>query len=571
MKALGRGAALSRLIIQLPEDRDFCGTLSLLDARGTVMLGPWPVCGRSTDELAIRFNNARRERVLRYGDTPLGAYVVAGVIPTGSGTAFSAAEFGRAGAIALEPKDGEAAIAEANGRFSLLIVGGPPSRDGRLRSTAGALRTAGADLRLLIGALRQGGEFSCEVQQASKKARAGKVFVDRDFLAEDPPPPLGTLGLTVLRVRHSRTARAGARAGRAASAIILGISVSFIAMDPAAADGGGSPSSGISDAGPAVTPASSTGSSGPASTGAPGYVSNDPAVLRDRYIELKAQKAVFDKLTPADTSALEQRVQAYDKAISDIASNLPTLESTKSELATNTALARIGSAIGVLKGLGDMGSVITQLYPESKPVGKAWDIGTGAGEAINKARENDYVGALTTAAKELGPSLVPENAEAGVEAATSGAAAGHDAATAENTSKKVDVIYDAVASLAKMAGFDDVEAAAKAAKAAKAVGESVNNLQEEGETKASIDAQIDANVSSAEGMIQRLESKDNEIKSVLNAPKSSDNAIDDEMRTIEMKVPGIEEDTSAAVDDRASAIYENMQRESAIAVPQVPY
>jgi hypothetical protein len=563
--------ALTRLVVKLPANRDFCGTLSLLDIRGAVILGPWPVAGRATDALAARFNNPSRDRRLRYGDTPLGIFALAGIIPTGGDTPFGAPEFGKCGAIALEPKGGEAAIAEANGRFALLIVGGPPARDGCLRSTAGALRASDAHVRELIRALRDAGEVSCDVQEAQSRSKAGKVFVDPAFRAEDPPPSLLSLRLSAPRDQSVRARSSAARVGRATGAIILGVSVSFVTMDAAAAGSASSSYQGGGDAGPQVPATSSATSAAASNALAPGYISNDPAVLRDRYVELKAQKAVFDKLTPTDTAALKHRVQVYDAAINDIASTLPTLETNKSELATNTALAKIGSAIAVIKGLGDMGSVISQLYPETKPVGKAWDMGTGTGEAINKIREGDYAGALTTATKELAPSLVPEKAEGAVEAATSGAAAGHDAATAENESKKVDVIFDAVAALAKASGLDDVEATAKAAKAGKAVGEAVSHYQEAGDVKEQLDQNIDHTIRQTESMINRLEGKDDSIKSVLNAPKSSDNDIDDELRAIETKVPGIDEATSAEVDDRASSIYDDMKHEAAIEIPAGPY
>ena len=63
---------MARLVIKLPRDRDRCGTLTLNDARGRRVCGPFAVAGRSSDFLAAANGNPGRNPLLRFGDTPTG-------------------------------------------------------------------------------------------------------------------------------------------------------------------------------------------------------------------------------------------------------------------------------------------------------------------------------------------------------------------------------------------------------------------------------------------------------------------------------------------------------------------
>jgi hypothetical protein len=143
------------ILVQLPVDRDRAGVLVLQDPDNRVVAGPFKVCGRAENQKPEICNNPKRNPLLAFGDFPLGHYQVVQLLKTGKGTPFPAAEFGRAGVIVLQPKDGEAALAEANGRFGFFIQGGERSRGGLLRPTEdGSLRLSDRDQRKLKNALR---------------------------------------------------------------------------------------------------------------------------------------------------------------------------------------------------------------------------------------------------------------------------------------------------------------------------------------------------------------------------------------------------------------------------------
>jgi hypothetical protein len=170
------------LRIELPANRDYTGKITLLDNNGQIIAGPFEVCGRSGDELATEHGNPSRATTLPYGDTPLGTYRIAGFVSTGPGTRYRADLFGVFGAFVLEAKGGDAALADANGRFEILIHGGSLSSNGRLRATSGNMRVADSDLRILGKLIRRPSDVFCEcVLAASMRA---PNFVDRQN-AED--------------------------------------------------------------------------------------------------------------------------------------------------------------------------------------------------------------------------------------------------------------------------------------------------------------------------------------------------------------------------------------------------
>jgi hypothetical protein len=151
-----------QITIRLPSNRDFAGTLKLEDAKGKLIAGPFQVCARAHDELARISGNPDRVAVLPFGDMPLGEYQITQIIKSGPGTPYDADEFGAAGIVFLQPKHGEAALADANGRFIFLIQGGALGRNGALRPTDdGSLRLSNRDQRKLVGALRRLGAEAC--------------------------------------------------------------------------------------------------------------------------------------------------------------------------------------------------------------------------------------------------------------------------------------------------------------------------------------------------------------------------------------------------------------------------
>lgn len=178
---------MSRLVVELPGDRSRCGRIELLGDQGETICGPFAVAGRSSSVLAARSDNRTRFSLLPYGDTPTGNFVIRARVPTGKGTPFPSDEFGSAGALVLEGITGDAALADANGRFSFLLQGGNLSADGRLRSTAGSLRMANADLRALLRAVVQASCKSCGIVEDDHFA-GESVFDDDRCALLDPPP-----------------------------------------------------------------------------------------------------------------------------------------------------------------------------------------------------------------------------------------------------------------------------------------------------------------------------------------------------------------------------------------------
>lgn len=166
---------LAHLRVELPSNRDYTGILSAFAQDGNLIAGPFPVAGRAGDELAAEHGNPSRTTTLPYGDTPLGGYRIIAVSPTGPGTRYRRDLFGAHGAVVLQPRDGEAALAEANGRFEIIIHGGPSLPDGRLRATSGNLRIANEHLRILVELLQSSKLTACVCKIVAAKRRGKSI------------------------------------------------------------------------------------------------------------------------------------------------------------------------------------------------------------------------------------------------------------------------------------------------------------------------------------------------------------------------------------------------------------
>jgi hypothetical protein len=183
-----------RIRISLPENRDYAGRLEVLDASGAVVFGPVPAAGRAHDALAKAHGNASRNPLRLYGDTPLGTYVVRGIVESGAGT----------GAVLLEPASGQAALADAHGRFRLFIQGGGDDDEG-LRATAGGVRIHDRDQQRLASLVRRAsGRVLCEVVTTAEQGV--KVSLARPPLVGDPP---ALPGRSHLATRSSGESHAG--------------------------------------------------------------------------------------------------------------------------------------------------------------------------------------------------------------------------------------------------------------------------------------------------------------------------------------------------------------------------
>lgn len=193
-----------RLRIGLPENRDYAGWLEVVDDNGAVVLGPVPAAGRAHEQPASAHGNASRNPLQPFGDTPLGAYVVGGVLETGPGTGLDGEIYGAGGVVLLEPVLGPAALADAHGRFRLFIQGG--AGDERLHTTAGAVRLFDRDLSRLVALMRRAEKRApCDIittqtlGETVDFAHAPRdadppPLPDRSRLSTAPPRPAAKLG-----------------------------------------------------------------------------------------------------------------------------------------------------------------------------------------------------------------------------------------------------------------------------------------------------------------------------------------------------------------------------------------
>jgi hypothetical protein len=140
---------MRRLCINLPANRDFEGEVWIEDETGQLAAGPFPVSGRAADSIAAQHHNPDRDPRFPYGDPPTGAYKIVGLRETGAANGLRPDLYGRAGAIVLQPWSGDAALAEAVGRFEVLIHGGAPGDKGALRMGAGGFRVSDEALAAL--------------------------------------------------------------------------------------------------------------------------------------------------------------------------------------------------------------------------------------------------------------------------------------------------------------------------------------------------------------------------------------------------------------------------------------
>jgi hypothetical protein len=138
--------------------------------------------------------------LLPYGDTPLGEYRIAQLSASGDEAGYPTSKYGDKGVAILEPIAGEAALAEANGRFRLLIQGGCRNR---LTPASGSLRLLDEHQREFITALEQLGAMPCVCLPSEKGRKTLPIDLSADYMGTDPPPvPLHPRQLKVELVRR---------------------------------------------------------------------------------------------------------------------------------------------------------------------------------------------------------------------------------------------------------------------------------------------------------------------------------------------------------------------------------
>jgi hypothetical protein len=217
---------MSRVIVELPLDRGFCGRLVAFDDVGKLLCGPFAVAARAGDARARTAANPTRNPLLRYGDTPTGTYRVTRIV-----RAEAQQDLGPHGVIVLEATAGDAALAEANGRYRLFIQGGEPGPDGALRSTSGNLRLADADLAALMVALGEEKILRVDVVAHAGVPAIQPVHVDDSVEDDDPPEiPGAPSSLREMFGELSRRDALRAGAGGAAGLTALSLAVSFVSL-----------------------------------------------------------------------------------------------------------------------------------------------------------------------------------------------------------------------------------------------------------------------------------------------------------------------------------------------------
>jgi len=189
---------MHKLIVSLPTNREFEGSLTLEEENGRVLAGPFPVCGLADRAAAGRHGNPSGHALLPFGDTPLGRYRVAGIQATGPRTSLPAEQFGPHGVIVLTPTAGDAALADANGRFCIVIQGGTLAQGRRLRPTNGALRLTDKDQRTLVRTLRRSRRpCVCECVTAAQSASVRTVAQAVPYESVDPPVSVAAVTLPI--------------------------------------------------------------------------------------------------------------------------------------------------------------------------------------------------------------------------------------------------------------------------------------------------------------------------------------------------------------------------------------
>jgi hypothetical protein len=106
----------------------------------------------------------------------------------GEATPYGADQYGPHGIIVLEPTAGDAALAEANGRFTFFIQGGACSPEQRLRATNGALRLYDEDHKELLTTVTGLSGLTCQCVQTAQTENAELIDVVSGYDEGDPPP-----------------------------------------------------------------------------------------------------------------------------------------------------------------------------------------------------------------------------------------------------------------------------------------------------------------------------------------------------------------------------------------------
>ena len=130
-----------------------------VDSAGGTRLGPVDVCATADPAAARAAGNPAGDPLRPGGHTPFGTYVLKEVRRV---AAELIPEWGDI-TLVFEPQSGEAREAESYGRLVLVVHGGQPGDDGRLRTTSLGLRVDRATLEQVAAAANRGEHVDLEV------------------------------------------------------------------------------------------------------------------------------------------------------------------------------------------------------------------------------------------------------------------------------------------------------------------------------------------------------------------------------------------------------------------------
>ena len=142
---------------RVPKDRMGEGSVEIVDATGSVIVGPFACRAKADNAGAIQHGNPTRDSLRPFGDHPSGAYVVR-AIQHGKSPAHT---YGPVFML-LDPTGGDALQARRNGRTGLAIHGGDPGETMMLRPTFGCLRVTNAAIVDMARLVRVGDIYVCE-------------------------------------------------------------------------------------------------------------------------------------------------------------------------------------------------------------------------------------------------------------------------------------------------------------------------------------------------------------------------------------------------------------------------
>lgn len=143
------------IIVNLPSNRDYKGSLKMYDGTGSLVFGPVDALGRGTNKKTN--GNDHTDWIKEDADTPTGVYAATVV---GAGTPTST--YGSYKRVSMDPTSGNALKAKQNGRSGIMIHGGNLTTNRNatwypLNPTYGCIRISNSDQKKLIDTIASAG------------------------------------------------------------------------------------------------------------------------------------------------------------------------------------------------------------------------------------------------------------------------------------------------------------------------------------------------------------------------------------------------------------------------------